>query len=80
MNSALPKLKDTLLPARPDEVLEDDEAWRFVLKKDQQTLALDCYVQKNAANHCFFDWRPERKDLSTVMEVSSRGLSWVCFL
>ena len=30
---SLPKLKDTLLPARPDDVLEYDEAWSFVLKK-----------------------------------------------
>lgn len=29
----LPKLKDTLLPAKPDDVLEYDEAWSFVLKK-----------------------------------------------
>ena len=29
----LPKLKDTLLPAEPDEVLEYDQAWSFVLKK-----------------------------------------------
>ena len=29
----LPKLKDTLLPARPDDVLEYDEAWSFVFKK-----------------------------------------------
>ncbi len=30
---SLPKLKDTLLPANPDDVLEYDEAWSFVLKK-----------------------------------------------
>ena len=30
---SLPKLKDTLLPAQPDDVLEYDEAWSFVLKK-----------------------------------------------
>jgi len=30
---SLPKLKDTLLPAKPDDVLEYDEAWSFVLKK-----------------------------------------------
>jgi insertion element IS1 protein InsB len=29
----LPKLKDTLLPAEPGDVLEYDEAWSFVLKK-----------------------------------------------
>ena len=29
----LPKLKDTLLPAKPEDVLEYDEAWSFVLKK-----------------------------------------------
>ena len=29
----LPKLKDTLLPAEPADVLEYDEAWSFVLKK-----------------------------------------------
>jgi len=32
----LPKLKDTLLPAQPDDVLEYDEAWSFVLKKINQ--------------------------------------------
>ena len=30
---SLPKLKDTLLPAQADDVLEYDEAWSFVLKK-----------------------------------------------
>ena len=30
---SLPKLKDTLLPAQSDDVLEYDEAWSFVLKK-----------------------------------------------
>ncbi|HLA08602.1 MAG TPA: IS1 family transposase [Anaerolineales bacterium] len=30
---SLPKLKDTLLPAQRDDVLEYDEAWSFVLKK-----------------------------------------------
>lgn len=29
----LPKLKDTLLPAEADDILEYDEAWSFVLKK-----------------------------------------------
>ena len=29
----LPKLKDTVLPAQPDDILEYDEAWSFVLKK-----------------------------------------------
>jgi IS1 family transposase len=29
----LPTLKSTLLPAQPDDVLEFDEAWSFVLKK-----------------------------------------------
>jgi insertion element IS1 protein InsB len=29
----LPKLKDTLLPAEPKDVLEYDEAWSFVFKK-----------------------------------------------
>jgi insertion element IS1 protein InsB len=29
----LPKLKDTLLPAEPEDILEYDEAWSFVLKK-----------------------------------------------
>ena len=29
----LPKVKDTVLPAEPDDVLEFDEAWSFVLKK-----------------------------------------------
>ena len=33
---ALPDLKDTLLPARPGDVLELDELWSFVLKKDQK--------------------------------------------
>jgi insertion element IS1 protein InsB len=32
----LPKLKETLRPARADEVLELDERWSFVLKKDQK--------------------------------------------
>jgi insertion element IS1 protein InsB len=31
----LPDLKDTLLPAAPDDVLELDELWSFVLKKDR---------------------------------------------
>ena len=30
---SLPSLKSTLLPARPDDILEFDEAWSFVLKK-----------------------------------------------
>jgi insertion element IS1 protein InsB len=30
---SLPKLKDTLLPAKPEDILEYDEAWSFVLKK-----------------------------------------------
>jgi insertion element IS1 protein InsB len=33
---ALPDLKDTLLPAEPDDVLELDELWSFVLKKDRK--------------------------------------------
>ncbi len=32
----LPELKDTLLPAEPDDVLEYDEAWSFVLKKSNK--------------------------------------------
>ncbi len=34
--SSLPDLKDTLLPAQPDDVLELDEAWSFVLKKSSK--------------------------------------------
>jgi insertion element IS1 protein InsB len=30
---SLPKLKETFLPANPDDVLEHDEAWSFVLKR-----------------------------------------------
>lgn len=30
---SLPNLKDTLLPAQPEDILEYDEAWSFVLKK-----------------------------------------------
>jgi IS1 family transposase len=30
---SLPDLQDTLLPAKPDDVLEYDEAWSFVLAK-----------------------------------------------
>jgi IS1 family transposase len=33
---ALPDLKDSLQPAQPDDVLELDELWSFVLKKDQK--------------------------------------------
>jgi IS1 family transposase/transposase-like protein len=33
---ALPDLKDTLLPAEPDDVLELDELWSFVLKKSRK--------------------------------------------
>lgn len=33
---SLPPLKTTLLPAKPDDVLEFDEAWSFVLKKINQ--------------------------------------------
>lgn len=32
----LPALKETLLPAQPDDVLELDELWSFVLKKSQK--------------------------------------------
>ncbi len=33
---SLPNLKDALLPAKPDDILEYDEAWSFVLKKINQ--------------------------------------------
>jgi len=33
---ALPDLKDTLRPARPGDVLEFDEVWSFVFKKERQ--------------------------------------------
>ena len=33
---ALPDLKDTLLPAKPDDVLELDELWSYVFKKDRK--------------------------------------------
>lgn len=33
---ALPALKNTLLPAEPDDVLELDELWSFVLKKSRK--------------------------------------------
>ncbi len=33
---ALPDLKDTLLPAEPNDVLELDELWSFVLKKTRK--------------------------------------------
>lgn len=33
---ALPSLKDTLLPVEPDDVLELDELWSFVLKKSRK--------------------------------------------
>jgi hypothetical protein len=33
---ALPALKDTLLPAEPDDVLELDELWSLVLKKSEK--------------------------------------------
>ncbi len=33
---ALPNLKDTLLPAKPGDVLELDELWSFVFKKDRK--------------------------------------------
>ena len=32
----LPELRDTLLPAEPEDVLEYDEAWSFVLKKSNK--------------------------------------------
>jgi IS1 family transposase len=32
----LPKLKDTLLPAQPDDILEYDELWCFVFKKSNK--------------------------------------------
>jgi IS1 family transposase/transposase-like protein len=32
----LPDVKDTLLPVEPEDVLEVDEMWSFVLKKDHQ--------------------------------------------
>lgn len=34
--NTLANLKDTLLPAEPDDVLELDEMWSFVLKKSQK--------------------------------------------
>lgn len=33
---ALPDLRDTLLPAELDDVLEVDELWSFVLKKSRK--------------------------------------------
>jgi len=33
---SLPKLKDSLLPAKPEDILEYDEAWSFVLKKSNK--------------------------------------------
>jgi len=33
---SLPNLKETLLPAQPDDVLELDELWSFVLKKSEK--------------------------------------------
>lgn len=33
---SLPDFKDTVQPARPDDVLELDEVWSFVLKKEQK--------------------------------------------
>ncbi len=34
--SQLPPLSDTLVPARPDDVLELDELWSFVARKDNK--------------------------------------------
>ena len=43
---SLPKLKDTLLPAQSEDVLEYDEAWSFVLKKSINAgFGLSCAVE-----------------------------------
>ena len=65
---ALPDLKDTLLPAQPDDVLELDELWSFVLKKRQKRWLWTALCRRTRQNCRFCHRRPQREDLSLLVE------------
>ncbi len=78
-----PDLEDTLLPADGAGVLELDELWSFVLKKEQKrwkeqkcwlclvALALACSVSPHASDSCLV---PQRSYVCTSMAPDSRFL------
>ena len=69
----VPKLKETLRPARAGDMLELDELWPFVLKEGHQRW-LDCAVPPDTTSGRVYDWRPQRKDLPSALEQSATGL------
>ena len=52
----LPDMPETLLPARPDDVLELDEAWSFFGQASPETMVVDSIVPTNSSNRGLRYW------------------------
>jgi insertion element IS1 protein InsB len=63
----LPDVKETLLPATPDDVLELDEIWSFVRKKDQARWLWTAMCRRTRHIVAFAIGDRSPRDLSSVM-------------
>lgn len=70
----LPAVKETLLPATPDDVLELDAHLEFCAQKRSPTMVMDSDVPQNAPNRGVRHWRPKQCHLPPFVEEYSRRI------
>ncbi len=68
----LPDVKETLLPATPDDVLELDAHLEFCAQKRSPTMGMDGDVPPNAPNRGVRPWRPKQGHLPPFVGEHSR--------
>jgi transposase-like protein len=76
----LPNVKETLLPATPDEVLEWDEIWSCVQKKEQKRWVWTAMCRRTRQIVAFVIGDREPCDLSPLLEDDSRGIHTLPYL
>ena len=70
----LPDVKETLLPATPDDVLELDEIWSFVQKKEQKRWVWTAMCRRTRQIVAFVIGDREPRDLSSFLEGDPTGV------
>jgi hypothetical protein len=68
----LPDVKETFLPATPDDVLELDAHLKFCVQKRSPTIVVDGDVPTNAPDRGVRHWRPKQSHLPPFVEEHSR--------
>ena len=76
----LPDVKETLLPATPDEVLEVDEIWSFVQKKEQKRRVWTAMCRRTRQIVAFVIGDREPCDLPSFLERDPRGVQTLPYL